>query len=139
LFAKNLADLFDEVVGIEENASAIEHARRNAAARERYLHADVATVLGDVLTARPAGQTTVILDPPAVGISPRVADLLVAAAPAELLYVSCNPATLARDVARLGSAFNVESVTPLDMFPQTAGIEVVLRATSARSSAAGAR
>ena len=42
-----------------------------------------------------------------------------------MIYVSCNPATLARDLAALGAAYEVKSVTPLDMFPQTAEIEVV--------------
>lgn len=128
LFSKHLADCFEEIIGIEENANAIEHARRNATAKERYIHADVEAVLGDILATRPAERTTVILDPPAIGLSPRVVDLLVAAHPAELLYVSCNPATLARDLARLSPTFAVQSVTPLDMFPQTAGIEVVVRA-----------
>ena len=131
LFSKFLVDLFEEVVGIEENANAIGHARRNASDRERYLHADVAAVLGDLLATRPADRTTVILDPPAIGVSPRVIDLLVAARPSELLYVSCNPATLARDLARLSPTYVLDAVTPLDMFPQTAGIEVVARATPA--------
>jgi 23S rRNA (uracil1939-C5)-methyltransferase len=131
LFSKYLADLFEEVVGIEENATAIEHARRKATARERYIHGDVAAMLGDLLSTRSADRTTVILDPPATGISPRVVDLLVAARPGELLYVSCNPATLARDLSRLHPSFNLVSVTPLDMFPQTAEIEVVVRATAA--------
>jgi len=58
-----------------------------------------------------------------------VCDLLIAAAPAELLYVSCNPATLARDLAALGGVYELLSVTPLDMFPQTAEIEVVAHLT----------
>ncbi len=132
LFSKYLADLFEDVIGIEENASAIEHARRNASERERYLHSDVAAVLGDILATRPAERTTVILDPPAIGVSTRVIDMLVAARPSEVLYVSCNPATLARDLARLCPTYILEEVTPLDMFPQTAGIEVVAKITPAR-------
>ncbi len=128
LFSKYLLDLFEDVIGIEENASAIERARRNASDRERYLHADVAEALGDVLATRSAGRTTVILDPPAVGVSARVIDLLVAARPSEVLYVSCNPATLARDLAKLSPTFLLQEVTPVDMFPQTAEIEVVARA-----------
>jgi 23S rRNA (uracil1939-C5)-methyltransferase len=135
LFSKHLLELFDEIVGIEENASAIEQARRHATAKERYLHADVAAVLGDLLAPRDADRTTVLLDPPAIGIAPRVIDLLVAAGPAELIYVSCNPATLARDLSRLQPAFGVVGVTPLDMFPQTAGIEVVVRAAAMRPAA----
>jgi tRNA/tmRNA/rRNA uracil-C5-methylase (TrmA/RlmC/RlmD family) len=47
-------------------------------------------------------------------------------APATLIYVSCNPATLARDLKELQEKFTIESVTPLDMFPQTAKIEVAV-------------
>lgn len=128
LFAHRLADLFEGVIGIEENASAVEHARRRATERERYLQADVAIAIGDVLAAADAPRTTVILDPPATGVAPRVIELLVAARPAEILYVSCNPATLARDLARLSPTYRLEAVTPLDMFPQTAEIEVLARA-----------
>ena len=70
-------------------------------------------------------RTTVVLDPPATGIAPRALELLVATAPSEILYVSCNPATLARDLGALHSAYTLESVTPIDMFPQTAEIEVL--------------
>ena len=70
--------------------------------------------------------TSVILDPPATGVSPRVTDLLAAARPSEILYVSCNPATLARDLGALGSTYAIESVTPFDMFPQTGQVETVV-------------
>jgi len=129
LFARHLVGHFEEVIGIEENANAIEHARRRATGRERYLLGDVAALLGDVLATADPERTTVILDPPAIGVAPRVIELLVAARPAELLYVSCNPATLARDLARLAPTYEIEAVTPLDMFPQTAEIEVLVRAS----------
>ena len=67
----------------------------------------------------------VIVDPPAVGLSAQLRQSIVDLAPATLIYVSCNPATLARDLADLQDRFKIESVTPLDMFPQTAEIEVV--------------
>jgi tRNA/tmRNA/rRNA uracil-C5-methylase (TrmA/RlmC/RlmD family) len=54
-----------------------------------------------------------------------VIDTIVAAHPREVIYVSCNPGTLARDLAILCRSYRLESVTPLDMFPQTAEIEVV--------------
>lgn len=125
LFARALAERFERVVGIEENEAAIASARRSAGPRESYLAAEVSTVLGEVLTQHPAADTTVLIDPPAEGLTPRVTDLLVASAPAEMIYVSCNPATLARDLAAFGSGYELISVTPLDMFPQTAEIEVV--------------
>jgi 23S rRNA (uracil1939-C5)-methyltransferase len=69
-------------------------------------------------------RTSVLVDPPAEGLSARVVDLLLVGTPSEIVYVSCNPATLARDLALLVKAYRITAVTPLDMFPQTAGIEV---------------
>jgi 23S rRNA (uracil1939-C5)-methyltransferase len=66
-----------------------------------------------------------VLDPPATGISTRVADLLLGGSPEEIVYVSCNPATMARDIAILSGRYKLTAVTPVDMFPQTAEIEVV--------------
>ncbi len=129
LFAKKLAGLFEKVVGIEENASAVEKARRSTAPHEHYLHGDMSAHLGDLLAAHDASRTTVLLDPPATGLEARVSDLLLAAAPVEILYVSCNPATLARDLAALGGGYDLTAVTPLDMFPQTAEIEVLAHLT----------
>src|SRR5207237_3381436 len=72
--------------------------------------------------------TTVIVDPPATGLTENVRQALIDAAPATLIYVSCNPPTLARDLAELQQSFTIDSVTPLDMFPQTAEIEEIGRA-----------
>ena len=123
-FSRHLRGRFEEVIGIEENEFAVEHARSVAKPNERYLAGDVASLLPEVL-AEEAGETTLILDPPAIGVSARVIDTLVAARPRELIYVSCNPATLARDLGMLRGSYRLESVTPLDMFPQTAEIEAV--------------
>ena len=70
-------------------------------------------------------RTTVIADPPATGLPTNVRRALIERAPATLIYVSCNPATLARDLKELSARFVIKAVTPLDMFPQTAEIEVV--------------
>ena len=73
-----------------------------------------------------------LLDPPRVGCAPEVLDALVTLAPPTIVYVSCNPTTLARDLRRLtGEGYTLESVTPIDMFPQTAHIECVSRLTRA--------
>lgn len=124
-FAHRLAPLFEEVVGIEENEHAVAQARRHAAANERYIAGDVGERIGEILSAHDMTRATVVLDPPATGITPRVLELLIATTPSEILYVSCNPATLARDLAILGSRYRLTSVTPFDMFPQTAEIEVL--------------
>jgi tRNA/tmRNA/rRNA uracil-C5-methylase (TrmA/RlmC/RlmD family) len=71
------------------------------------------------------------VDPPATGLSANVRKAIVDLAPTTLIYVSCDPPTLARDLRELQDKFIIESVTPLDMFPQSAEIEVVahMRAT----------
>lgn len=68
---------------------------------------------------------TLIIDPPATGLSEGVRKAITDLAPQTLIYVSCNPPTLARDLKNLREKFAIESVTPLDMFPQTAEIEVL--------------
>ncbi|MGB8353232.1 MAG: TRAM domain-containing protein [Chthoniobacteraceae bacterium] len=125
LFAKHLAGIFENVAGIEENTHAVDHARSNALPHEKYYAGDVEMYLPEVLASAERGRTTLILDPPAIGITPRVTDLIMAGMPGEVIYVSCNPATLARDLGQLSRAYQLISVTPLDMFPQTAEIEVV--------------
>jgi tRNA/tmRNA/rRNA uracil-C5-methylase (TrmA/RlmC/RlmD family) len=80
-------------------------------------------------------KTAVLLDPPAVGLSAPLRKTIVDLPPATLIYVSCNPATLARDLTDLCSHFKIESVTPLDMFPQTAEIEVVAQLQRSNASA----
>jgi tRNA/tmRNA/rRNA uracil-C5-methylase (TrmA/RlmC/RlmD family) len=129
-FAHRLAGRFEQVIGIEENEHAVAHARRQAGNNERYLSGDVAALLGDVLFGHDPERTTVILDPPAAGLSPRVVDILLARPPAEIIYVSCDPATLARDLGALSKRLRIEAVRPLDMFPQTAEVEVAVRLKS---------
>jgi 23S rRNA (uracil1939-C5)-methyltransferase len=125
LFARALAERFEKVVGIEENPAAVESARRSAQANESYIAGEVGMHIGEVLGLHDPAHTSLLVDPPTEGLSTRVSDLVVAAAPAEIVYVSCNPGTLARDLAILARRYELLAVTPLDMFPQTAEIEVV--------------
>ncbi len=125
LFARDLAPLFEKVIGIEENVEAVNAARHHARENESYIAGDVVDCLAEILSTHDAARTTLLLDPPATGLAPRVLDLVTAGAPAEILYVSCNPATLARDLASLSRDYTLAAVTPIDMFPQTAEIEVV--------------
>ncbi len=140
-FAKALLDKFERVVGIDWDKFAIEDARQNATAKETYIAGDVEFELGKVgavhRTARGRSgsiaptceKITLIVDPPAAGLSANLREMIVDLAPARLIYISCNPATLARDLKELKDKFKIESVTPLDMFPQTAEIEVVVSAS----------
>jgi 23S rRNA (uracil1939-C5)-methyltransferase len=122
-FAKALLDKFERVIGIDWDKFAIAAARRNASEKERYIASDVEVELANISRRRPS--LTLIVDPPATGLSANVQKAIVELAPPTLIYVSCNPPTLARDLRALQDKFIIESVTPLDMFPQTAEIEVV--------------
>jgi 23S rRNA (uracil1939-C5)-methyltransferase len=128
-FAHGLASQFTRVIGIEENERAVDYARRVAGEHESYIVGDVASFLGEVLAGCRAAETTLILDPPAAGAGPRVLDFILGAMPAHIIYVSCDPATLARDLAGICRTYRLCGVTPLDMFPQTAGIEAVAHLT----------
>jgi tRNA/tmRNA/rRNA uracil-C5-methylase (TrmA/RlmC/RlmD family) len=144
-FAKALVGKFQRIVGIDWDRFAIAAAKENATEKETYIAGDIEAELsrtdltalsGQVSSGKMDGsaKTAVIVDPPAVGLSAQLRQTIVDLAPAILIYVSCNPATLARDLAELHSRFKVESVTPLDMFPQTAEIEVVAQLQRSNAS-----
>jgi 23S rRNA (uracil1939-C5)-methyltransferase len=124
-FAKRLLHRFLRVVGLDWDIHAIAAAQLNATEAELYIAGDLALQLGEQLRQTDPTTTTVIVDPPAVGLAEDVREILRRNPPGTLLYVSCNPPTLSRDLADLGSTFTLESVTPFDMFPQTAEIEVL--------------
>lgn len=117
------------VIGIELNESAIADARANA---ERNDIRNVEFFCEDLhrpqalerLTQLPAPDC-VILDPPRAGIHQRVLEHLLAIAPPKIVYVSCNPATQARDCAILAERYSVRRVRPVDMFPHTFHVESV--------------
>jgi 23S rRNA (uracil1939-C5)-methyltransferase len=121
-FAHNLAAAVDKVIGIDWSQPAIRQAEKTAGPDETYLCGDIGELLDQVLAAE--HPNTVILDPSATGISNEVASTLGCQPPPYLIYVSCNPATFARDLQRLSHRFRVQEIQPFDMFPQTAEIEV---------------
>jgi tRNA/tmRNA/rRNA uracil-C5-methylase (TrmA/RlmC/RlmD family) len=125
-FAQTLLDKFEQIIGIDWDRFAIEAAKQMASSKETYIAGDVEMELNRALEQAHGRKAVVIVDPPATGLTGNVRDALVRASPATLLYVSCNPSTLARDVKDLRQRYTVESVTPLDMFPQTAEIEVAV-------------
>ncbi len=140
-FAKALLDKFERVIGIDWDRFAIAAAKENASEKETYIAGDVENELqkvGAVHLNRPArgndtstrrlrsiAPTTIIIDPPATGLTEGVRKAISDLAPETLIYVSCNPPTLSRDLKELQHKFAINSVTPLDMFPQTAEIEVL--------------
>jgi 23S rRNA (uracil1939-C5)-methyltransferase len=75
--------------------------------------------------------TALIVDPPATGLSTEMRRAILDSPPRTMIYVSCNPPTLARDLAELQKRFSIQSITPFDMFPQTAEIEVMAHLVTA--------
>jgi len=124
-FAKRLAPQFDRVVGIDWDRFAIAAAQKDAGPKEGYVAGDVTTELRWLLEKNDLASTALIVDPPATGLSAEMRRAILDAPPRKMIYVSCNPPTLARDIAELQQRFNAISITPFDMFPQTAEIEVV--------------
>jgi len=124
-FTKRLAPQFERVVGIDWDRFAIEAAQKEAAANEAYVAGDVTTELRWLLQQSDAASTALIVDPPATGLSGEMRRSILDSPPRTMIYVSCNPPTLGRDLAELQQRFAVLSITPLDMFPQTAEIEVL--------------
>ena len=128
-FAKALLDKSERVVGIDWDRFAIAAAKENASEKETYIAGNVENELYAALEKALPEKTTLLVDPPATGLSASLRKTIIDFAPGAVIYVSCNPATLARDLAELIARFKMESVTPLDMFPQTAEIEVVAALT----------
>lgn len=133
-FAFGLGDLFEEVCGVDRDARAIAAATARAA-RERRSHlrffaASVDERLGWFLENGAPARTVLLLDPPREGLAPAVADTVANSGCARVLYVSCDPATFARDLGKLAGRdgrFRVVSLALFDMFPQTASIEAAAR------------
>ena len=123
-FARRLAQLFELTIGIEWSSDAIRAARAKAGSCEIYLLGDVKRHLVPALAAAPPEHTTLLLDPPEAGLDEEVIETIASRYPKRLIYVSCNPATLARDIKYLGARYMLRRVCPLDMFPQTSEIEV---------------
>lgn len=130
-FGIELADSVESFVGVECDRMAITAARKNAAKRNltngEFISATVEEALPQLVNRFSAEATSVLIDPPRKGCLPETLQLLRAQRPAQIIYVSCHPATMARDLNILCSegVFKLESVTPLDMFPQTQHVECV--------------
>ena len=117
------------VVGIEEIPEAIEDARANQALNAidncTFYAGDVKDVLTDEFAERHGRPDLVITDPPRAGMHERVVRMLLTLAAPRIVYVSCNPATQARDIGLLNAAYDVKQIRTVDMFPHTYHVESI--------------
>jgi 23S rRNA (uracil1939-C5)-methyltransferase len=132
LFARRLAASFDRVVAVESAPAATQALAANlkgttgTAVRSTTL--DFLRRSRKGLRHEPAVPSLIVVDPPRTGLGPEIAALLAEIAAPALVYVSCDPATLARDLRALtGSGYAIESVTLADLFPQTFHLETVVQ------------
>ena len=120
-----------KVVGVEYVPEAIEDAKINSQLNSIentvFYAGDMKDVLSDEFVKRNGHPDVIILDPPRAGVDERVIDVILRAAPQRMVYVSCNPATQARDLALMDGMYRVVDVQPVDMFPHTHHVENVVK------------
>ncbi|HKP45691.1 MAG TPA: RsmD family RNA methyltransferase, partial [Pyrinomonadaceae bacterium] len=132
LFTLPLARNFDQVTAVESNTRAVDYAQRNLDAADLNNVELVNMSVGEWLKhwlgfERP---DFMLLDPPRTGAEPGVMQGVMSVAPQKICYVSCDPATLARDLkVLLDGGYTIDSVVAFDMFPQTHHVETVVRLT----------
>lgn len=123
-----LADQAEDVYGIEINKKAIQNARENARINgienTKFIEGDVTQKVQE-LYQKDIKPDLVVFDPPRKGLEEEIVDITLEVQPEKIIYVSCNPSTLARDLQRFSAGYDIEVVQPVDMFPQTYHIESV--------------
>ena len=122
-----------QVIGIEYVPEAIEDAKVNAALNgienTLFYAGDMKDILNDEFIARHGRPDIIITDPPRAGMHPDVVQTILRAAPERIVYVSCNPATQARDLQMLCQDYDLRVIQPVDMFPHTPHVENVVLLT----------
>jgi 23S rRNA (uracil1939-C5)-methyltransferase len=117
------------VVGIESVPESIEDARINSQINgirnTSFFAGDMKDIFSDSFIAANGRPDVIITDPPRAGMHSRVVEQILKIAPSRIVYVSCNPATQARDVELLGGSYRVARIQPVDMFPHTHHVENV--------------
>lgn len=128
--ANFVAHQAQKVVGIEYVPEAIENAKVNSQINgienTDFFAGDMKDILTDDFIAEHGQPDVIITDPPRAGMHPDVVKVILNAAPKRIVYVSCNPATQARDLSLLDPLYKVEAVQPVDMFPHTPHVENVV-------------
>jgi 23S rRNA (uracil1939-C5)-methyltransferase len=125
-----LARFCRKVIGIEFVREAVEDAWLNSGINRimnaEFLAGDIRKILNPRFFAEKGSPDVVVTDPPRSGMHEDVVKSILEANPARIVYVSCNPATQARDISLLGHAYRIEKVQPVDMFPHTHHVENIV-------------
>ena len=121
------------VIGIEYVPEAIEDAKVNSQINHvdntLFYAGDMKDILNDAFIQKHGRPDVIITDPPRAGMHPDVVDVILRAEPRRIVYVSCNPATQARDLQLMDAKYRVEAIQPVDMFPHTPHVENVILLT----------
>ncbi len=129
--ANFVAGRASKVIGIEYVPEAIEDAKLNSSingiGNTLFYAGDMKDVLTDEFVAEHGRPDVMIVDPPRAGMHQDVVNVILNAEPRRIVYVSCNPATQARDLALLDTKYQVEAIQPVDMFPHTQHVENVVK------------
>jgi 23S rRNA (uracil1939-C5)-methyltransferase len=130
LFSIFLAPYAKNVIGIEISEKSVKYAQINAenagVKNIKFVHGDIENVLHEKFLPPGNKIDLIVLDPPRIGCEKTVLKAMAAWQPQNIIYISCNPATQARDVKYLNECgYDLQSLLPVDMFPQTEHIEVI--------------
>jgi tRNA/tmRNA/rRNA uracil-C5-methylase (TrmA/RlmC/RlmD family) len=122
---ERMAGRFEQVVAVDNDPRTLRDARRLDLKNVTWEQGDAAVLVPDLLREWRGREVTVVVDPPREGLPLRLTEALCLEAAGRLTYVSCDPATLARDARMLAKSYRLLSVQPIDLFPRTAQIECV--------------
>lgn len=129
LLSSILAKHSEKVIGVEIEQEATKNADNLKIKNDLYnlsnINGDCAEIIPE-LAKELNGEFAIVVDPPRKGLDDKVVQSFLDAEPENIVYLSCNPATLARDLEKLTSKYNIEFIQPYDMFPQTANVETLV-------------
>lgn len=119
----------NKVYGIEIVPQAIEDAKENAKINDvkniEFICGDVEVAFDELINKEKIVPSAIIVDPPRKGLDNKTVENIAKIKPAKLVYISCNPATMVRDLAKLENIYNIKAIQPVDMFPWTNGVESI--------------
>ena len=124
-----MAKYFKKIYGIEIVEQAIEDAKENAKINQieniKFYSGDVEKILPELINTEKIKPDVVFVDPPRKGLDNKTIEILNKTKPEQIIYISCNPATMVRDLQKLENDYIIKEIQPVDMFPYTSHVECV--------------